>query len=52
MCIRDRGYFKGEEIVACHEAGIVVIVPKTSTSGAKADGRLSLIHISEPTRPY
>lgn len=37
--IADRGYFKGEEIVACHEAGIVVIVPKTSTSGAKADGR-------------
>ena len=37
--IADRGYFKGEEIVACHEAGIVAIVPKTSTSGAKADGR-------------
>lgn len=37
--IADRGYFKGEEIVACHEAGIVAIVPKTTTSGAKADGR-------------
>jgi len=37
--IADRGYFKGEEIVACHEADIVAIVPKTSTSGAKADGR-------------
>ena len=37
--IADRGYFKGEEIVACHEPGIVAIVPKTTTSGAKADGR-------------
>ena len=26
--IADRGYFKGEEIVACHKAGIVAIVPK------------------------
>ena len=33
--IADRGYFKGEEILACHEAGITVIVPKTMTSGAK-----------------
>jgi transposase len=37
--IADRGYFKGEEILACHEAGITVIVPKSTTSGAKADGR-------------
>lgn len=37
--IADRGYFKGEEIVACHKAGIVAIVPRTTTSGAKADGR-------------
>ena len=37
--VADRGYFKGEEILACHEAGITVIVPKTTTSGAKADGR-------------
>ena len=37
--IADRGYFKGEEIVACHEAGIVAIVPKTTTSSAKANGR-------------
>jgi len=37
--IADRGYFKGEEILACHEAGITVIVPKTSTSTAKANGR-------------
>lgn len=37
--IADRGYFKGEEILACQEAGITAIVPKTATSGAKADGR-------------
>ncbi|MGG7607829.1 transposase, partial [Massilia sp. BKSP1R2A-1] len=34
-----RGYFKGEEILACHEAGIRALVPPTKTSGAKADGR-------------
>ena len=37
--IADRGYFKGEEILACHEAGIIALVPKTKTSNAKADGR-------------
>jgi transposase len=37
--IADRGYFKGEEILACHEAGITTLVPKTKTSNAKADGR-------------
>jgi hypothetical protein len=37
--IADRGYFKSEEILACHEAGITVIVPKSATSSAKADGR-------------
>ena len=37
--IADRGYFKSEEILACDEAGITVIVPKSATSGAKADGR-------------
>ena len=37
--IADRGYFKGEEILACHEAGIRALVPPTKTSVAKADGR-------------
>jgi transposase len=37
--IADRGYFKGEEILACHEAGIIALVPKTKTSNAKADNR-------------
>jgi BMFP domain-containing protein YqiC len=37
--IADRGYFKGEVILACENAGITVLVPKTTTSNAKADGR-------------
>lgn len=37
--IADRGYFKGEEILACHDAGICAMIPKTMTSNAKADGR-------------
>src|SRR3989449_7734292 len=35
----DRGYFKGEEILACEEAGITVTLPKPQTSDAKSDGR-------------
>src|SRR6516164_7656339 len=37
--IADRGYFKGEEILACEEAGLTPLVPKPLTSGAKAEGR-------------
>ena len=37
--IADRGYFKGEEILACEETGITPLVPKPLTSGAKAEGR-------------
>lgn len=37
--IADRGYFKSEQILACDEAGISAIVPKSTTSNAKADGR-------------
>jgi transposase len=37
--VADRGYFKSEEILVCDEAGITPIVPKSTTSGAKADGR-------------
>lgn len=35
----DRGYFKGEEILACEQAGIIPLVPKPLTSNSKADGR-------------
>ena len=37
--IADRGYFEGDEILACDEAGITPLVPKPDTSGARADGR-------------
>ena len=37
--IADRGYFSGEEILACETAGVTPLVPKPLTSGAKADGR-------------
>jgi transposase len=37
--IADRGYFKSEEILASHEAGINVYVAKTETSNAAAAGR-------------
>jgi lambda repressor-like predicted transcriptional regulator len=39
--VADRGYFKSEQILACHDAGITAYVPKPVTSGAKADGRLN-----------
>ena len=37
--VADRGYFSGEEVLACEKAGIVVTLPKPMTSNAKADGR-------------
>ena len=37
--VADRGYFDGEEILVCDEAGITVTLPKPQTSGAKAKGR-------------
>ena len=37
--VADRGYFSSPEILACHEAGITVTLPKPQTSGAKSDGR-------------
>jgi hypothetical protein len=37
--VADRGYFSGEEILACDRAGITVTLPKPMTSGAKSAGR-------------
>jgi hypothetical protein len=37
--IADRGYYSGEEILACEEAGITVYLPKPITSGINAKGR-------------
>jgi transposase len=37
--VADRGYFSGEEILACEEAGITVTLPKPQTSANRAKGR-------------
>jgi len=37
--IADKGYYKGEEIVASEEAGVSVVVPKPMTSNAAARGQ-------------
>jgi transposase len=37
--LADRGYFKGEEVLACEPLGVTPYVPKPLTSGAKAKGR-------------
>ena len=37
--VADRGYFSSPEILECHQAGIIVTLPKPLTSGAKAEGR-------------
>lgn len=37
--LADRGYYAGEEILACEQAGITPLVPKPLTSPAKAEGR-------------
>jgi Transposase DDE domain len=37
--VADRGYYSGEEIVACKQAGVTVYLPKPITSGLNAKGR-------------
>ncbi len=37
--VADRGYFNGDEILACDAAGMTAYVPKPMTSEAKAEGR-------------
>ena len=37
--VADRGYFSGEELLACDSAGITVTLPKPMTSGMLARGR-------------
>ena len=37
--IADRGYFDGEQILACDQDGIAVTLPKPARSGAKSAGR-------------
>jgi hypothetical protein len=37
--VADRGYFKGERILECANAGITPLVPKSITSNSRAEGR-------------
>jgi transposase len=37
--VANRGYFSGQEILACDNAGITVTLPKPMTSNSKAEGR-------------
>jgi Transposase and inactivated derivatives len=49
--LADRGYFKGEEILACHDANITAYVPKPMTSSAKAEGRFNKdAFVYDPTK--
>jgi Transposase domain (DUF772)/Transposase DDE domain len=36
--LADKGYFSALEILACHEAGITMTVPRSDTSGARTKG--------------
>ena len=39
--VADRGYFRGEEILACEASGIAIYLPKPQTSGKPAKGQYS-----------
>jgi transposase len=39
--VADRGYFKGEQILACDNAGITTYLPKPQTSGSLSKGLFS-----------
>ena len=37
--LADRGYYSGQQVLACGKAGVIAYVPKPLTSGAKAENR-------------
>lgn len=39
LAIADRGYFNSPQIKACADVGIAAVLPKPTTSNAKAEGR-------------
>lgn len=50
IVVADRGYFNGEELLACEQAGITTYVPKPLTTNSKADGRFGkqdFVYIAE-----
>jgi transposase len=40
--LADRGYYSGDQIVACEGTGVAPIVPKTETSGGALRGRFTI----------
>jgi Transposase DDE domain len=42
--LADRGYFNGEEVLACEPLGVTPYMPKPLTSGSKAEGRFGKQH--------
>lgn len=38
LAVADRGYYKGEEILACEQSGITTVLPKPKTSNNQAKG--------------
>jgi len=52
--VADRGYYNGEELLSCDEAGITTYVPNSETSGALAAGRFnrSDFHYNAETDEY
>ena len=46
--IADRGYYSGQGLKTCEDAGVAVLVPKPMTSNARAEGRFDktdFVHI-------
>ena len=52
MCIRDRSDIARAEVVAIVERRPGIGLPEAHVAVIDAGEYLSLIHISEPTRPY
>jgi hypothetical protein len=48
--VADRGYYGGEEIPACQQAGITVTLPKPITSGIEAKARFGKQDLSISAR--
>ena len=40
--LADRGYYSGDQIVACDEIGVEPVIPKTETSGGALRGRFTI----------
>jgi hypothetical protein len=41
--LADRGYYNGDEVLACEGAGILPVIPKTQTSGNAKRGLFTVV---------